>query len=292
MKNKNRYIIFVHLFFIIFSLLIFLPFLTIVLLSFSRESDIAAYGYSIIPRHISFTAYEFLFTDASQLFRSIFLTLIVSFLGAAFAIVVNASIGYTVSRPEFALRNVLMKYIIFTMIFSGGLIPSYLVNTKLLHLSNNPLVYILPGSVTAWTIILFRTFFSQIPKPVLESATIDGATQMQTLIHIVIPMSKPIIATLFFTGLLSRWNNWETALYYITDSKYYTIQYFMQKILKEASFLKQAYTASGVYSAAVDFPVETMRFAMCVISVIPIFISFPYLQKYFSKGLSVGSVKG
>lgn len=291
MKKKNGYMFFVHLFFIIFSLCVILPFFIIVMLSLSRETDIVDYGYSVIPRHFSLQAYEFLFKDVSKLFHSILFTVVYAVLAPAVTVILCSGIGYSISsKSDFALKKGVMRYLIFTMLTGAGLIPTYIIYTKIYMMGNSFLVYLLPGAVSAWTIILFRTFFSQIPYSLVEAATIDGASQLQVLIKVIVPMSKPIIGTVYFTNLLTKWNDWMTTLYYVTDERLYTVQYFMQKVLDSAEFMKQAYQSIGL-GAGSKFPTETLKFAMCVIAVLPVFAAFPYLQKYFSKGMAVGAVK-
>ena len=267
------------------------PFLIIISVSISNENDIIRYGFSIIPRNIDLTAFKMLFEDFGGIGRSLILTAVVSTIAPVLACAVQALIAYSLSRNDYSLRKYLTWFFVFTMIFSGGTIPTYVFITKYYHLGNNPLLYLVSGMVSAWGIILYRTFFKGIPSELIESAFIDGATQLRIIWSVILPMAKSIFAIQYFTGLIGRWNDFQTSLLYMTDEKWFTIQYFMQRILNNAEVLKQAYAQSGL-DHHIDVPVMTMRYAMCIIAVLPVFILFPFVQKYFSKGMAVGSVKG
>ena len=170
--------------------------------------------------------------------------------------------------------------------------PQYIINTTILGLKNNILVYFILTPVAAWTVILFRTFFKQIPPALIESASIDGASQYNILLKIILPMSKPIVGMQFVLGSVAKWNDWTVPLYYINDERLYNIQYFLQKVVNELSYLKDLYKDNPTFGNADEIPVKTMQFALCVIAIVPILMVFPFVQKYFSKGIAVGSVKG
>lgn len=291
MKNNKALTFFVHAIFILMTIGFLVPFLIIISVSISNENDIIRYGFSLIPKQIDFTAFKILFEDFSKIGRSLLLTAIVSIIAPFFACAVQALIAYPLSRNDYSFKKALTWFVILTMIFSGGQIPSYVFITKYYHLGNNPLLYIIGGMVSAWGIILYRTFFKGIPSSLIESAFIDGANQLQIIWYVILPMAKAIFAIQYFTGLINRWNDFHTSLLYMTDEKWFTIQYFMQRILNNAEVLKQAYAQSGL-DHNIDIPVMTMRYAMCIIAVLPVFVLFPYVQKYFSKGMAVGSVKG
>lgn len=280
----------INILFVLMSICFLLPFFIILMISISKEADVLNWGYRIIPMHIDFTAYKALFSNWQQVLTAILISLFSTVGGTTLLVIVNAMMAYPLSQPAFRKRGLIMAVVIFTMIFSAGVMPSYIINTRWLHLGNNLLIYILPGLANAWTIILFRTFFMQIPPSLIEAAAIDGATEFQILKSVIIPQSKAIVGMVFVNNAIAKWNDWTTPLYYITDKRLYNIQYLMQKILNEASFLKQQYLENPQFGQN-DIPVETLRFAMCVIAVVPILLFFPFAQKYFAKGVSVGSVK-
>lgn len=292
MRPGKLYMAIIHAIFILMTLGFILPFVVIVIVSISREADIADFGFQLIPRHIDFTAYSLLFRDLGKIGWSMIFTAIVSILAPALVVLFNASIAYPLSRPDFIFRKPLNYFIIFTMMFSGGLIPTYIIYTQVFGLGNNPMIYFVGGLVAAWTIILFRTFFAGIPAEMVESAVIDGATQLNVLLRIIIPMSKPIVGIVYFQTVIAKWNDYQTSLIYMAGrEEFYTIQYFMQRILQDADNVKAALQMAGL-NASVEIPTMTLRYAMCLISLLPIFVLFPFVQKYFSKGMAVGSVKG
>ena len=199
--------------------------------------------------------------------------------------------AYPLSRNNFRYKKQLIWYIFITMLFGGGLVPSYLVNTKLLHLGNTIWIYIFPGVVSAWNVIIVRTFFQGIPDSLAEAAKIDGASEFQIFIRIMLPLSKPVMATIGFMSLIAKWNDWNTALIYIKDTKLYSLQYMLQRILREVEFIKGMASENPNFNAA-KLPAEGMRYATAILAAGPMIIVFPFFQKYFTKGMTIGAVKG
>lgn len=280
----------IHIVFIILTIIFLFPFVMVVIMSISNEDEIVRYGFQIIPSKIDFTAFKFLFDDFSQMGRSMILTAIISVVAPFCSCLAQSFIAYPLSRKDYVFRKPILYFVMFTMIFSGGTIPTYVFMTKYYNLGNNPLLYIVTAMVSAWGILLFKTFFSGIPESLIEAADIDGASQVRIIWSIVVPMSKSIFAIQFFTRAINKWNDFETSLLYMTDKKWFTIQFFMQRILEDATQLKQAYAQSSV-ALDMELPLTALRYAMCIISVLPVLILFPFIQKYFSKGIAVGAVK-
>lgn len=276
---------------IILTLVCVVPMLTIIGVSFSNENDVLRYGYKLIPMHFDTTAYKLLFKNIKSIIRAYGVTIYGSVIGTVLSLLLMSTAGYALSRKEFRLRKFFTFYFLITMIFSGGLIPTYIINTKYLGLMNNMLVYIVTGLVAAYNIFIFRTFFQQIPISLIEAAKIDGASESKIFSSIIFPMSKACFASLGFMTLLSRWNDFTTPMYYINDRTMYNIQYYLQMVIQESGFLKQALEMAGS-NDAVNIPTETLKFAVCVIGALPAAVLFPYFQKYFAKGMVLGSVKG
>lgn len=291
MKTNKVFNIAVNIFFIIISIVSLVPFLVIISVSISSEVDINRYGFSLLPRTIDLSAYDFLLRDLGGFGHSVVYTLMIAIFAPVVSLALQALIAYPLSRPNYKYRGIINKIIVFTMLFNAGLIPNYIFTTKYYHLGNNTLLFFIGGSVTAWGIILFRTFFKGIPSELYEAGFIDGASDMQTFRHIVLPMSKPIFGIQYFLAFVGKWNDFQTSLMYMTDPNKFTIQHYMQRILDDADRIKQAYAMIGIQQN-VDVPVMTMRYAMCLISIIPVLVVFPKMQKHFSKGISAGSVKG
>lgn len=252
-------------------------------------------GYKLIPSVFSTEAYKYVFRNPQQLLDSYKVTIIYSIVATVLGVVVMAMLAYPLSRPNYKYKKIATFFIFFTMLFSGGLIPTYIWITRYLHLGDTIWVYILPCLVNAFHVIVIRSFFQGLPQALMESAKIDGASELQTFFKIVMPLSKPVIATISLLTLLSRWNDWNTALIYIKSSNLYSLQYLLQKILREAEFVKNMADSSPVAGMDLDLsnlPSVTIRFAMCMVAAGPMLIIFPFFQKYFAKGLTVGAVKG
>ncbi len=290
MKSKGL-TAFAHVFFVVWTVIFLVPLAIIFIISVTPESEIIEKGYQIIPAAFSLNAYKVLLSSATDILRAIGLTLASAIIAPAMKVALCMMMAYPLSQPDFRGRKFWTWYILFTMLFSGGLIPSYIINTQLLGLQNNVMVYFSLGLMDAWMIILFRTFFVGIPVSLQEAAKLDGATKMQTLIRITLPMTKPLVAMQYFSELIARWNNVSTPMYYITSKKMYNIQYLLQKMLDDMQQFKDLFEGTAYYDAA-NFPVESLKFAMIVIGVIPVLCIFPYVQKFYAKGVSVGAVKG
>ena len=292
MKQKTYVKILLHTFFIIASITFIVPFLLMISVSLSNENDVLNYGFKLIPMHLEFTAYKLLFQDFGTMAWASVFTVFISCVSAFVTNVVCAMMAYPLSREDFRWKKVINNILLFTMLFSAGLIPTYILNTQYLHLNNTVWIYLIPG-VSAWSVILYKTFFSQISPSLIESAKIDGASNMVILKSIMVPLTKPMIIIQVFQGIVDGWNGWQTSLYYITNSKLYTIQYLMQIYLKNSEQIRKVFMENPAFKDQMEnIPVETLRYAMAVIATIPVLVVFPFLQKYFSKGITVGSVKG
>ena len=293
-KSKRIPNIIINIMFCLGSLVFILPFVLIISASFSDEQTLLSEGYKLIPSVFSTEAYKYVFRNPQQLLDSYKVTIIYSIVATVLGVVVMAMLAYPLSRPNYKYKKIATFFIFFTMLFSGGLIPTYIWITRYLHLGDTIWVYILPCLVNAFHVIVIRSFFQGLPQALMESAKINGASELQTFFKIVMPLSKPVIATISLLTLLSRWNDWNTALIYIKSSNLYSLQYLLQKILREAEFVKNMAESSPVAGVDLDLsnlPSVTIRFAMCMVAAGPMLIIFPFFQKYFAKGLTVGAVK-
>lgn len=275
------------------SLVFLFPMFLAVMVSLSSQESIRLNGYQVIPSEFSIEAYEILLTKyGPSLIRSVALTVGTGLLQPILSIILIVCMAYPLSQPDFAGRNFWRKYILVTMLFSGGLIPTYILYTKYLGLRNNIMIYLLP-TLAAWDVFLFRTFFVGIDRSMIESAKLDGASNFQTLRLIMLPLTKPLVAMNFFNGFLGRWNNITTPLYYITEKKLYTVQYLLQKMLNDAKMVETLLSLGfSVDESAAAIPVESIRFALAVVGALPVLLIFPFIQKYYAKGVTMGSTKG
>ncbi|MBS5586073.1 MAG: carbohydrate ABC transporter permease [Clostridiales bacterium] len=291
-KSKKRGQIALHVFFILVSLCYILPLILMVSVSFTEENAIVSGGFSLVPQPFSTEAYQLAFRNPKQLIDSYKVTTIVSFAGMALHVFVMSIMAYSLSRRNFALRRVFTFLAFFTMLFNGGIVPTYLLITKYLQLKNTYWVYILPSVASAWNLIVLRTNFQQLPDALVESAKIDGASEYRICFSIVLPLSVPAMATIGFLYFVGKWNDWTTCVYYINKPYLYSLQYLLQRILREAEFLKQLSAEQAALEAGAQIPTESFRFAMAVLAAGPVLVIFPFFQKYFSKGLTIGAVKG
>ncbi len=294
MKSKSTNNVLIHLIFILLCVTFITPMLYVISVSFSSQDAVEQFGYRLIPEEFSLEAYRYVFRNPTQLIDSYKVTIFNSVVGTALSVLVMAMVAYPLSRSSFYYRKPLTFFIFFTMLFSGGLIPSYILNTQYLGLGNNILIYIIPSLANAYNIIIIRTFFQQLPQELMESAKLDGAGELCIFTRIVLPLSKPVIATIALMTMLVKWNDWYTTLIYIRDTKLYTLQYMLQKILREVEFMKTMSQAGMGVNIALqtDLPEEPARFAMVIVAAGPMLVIFPFFQKYFTRGLTLGAVKG
>lgn len=292
MKRKESVII--HIIFILICLLFTVPFLYVISISLTGENALVKEGYKLIPSQWSLEAYRFVFRNPQSIVQGYKITAIQAFVGMGLSVMTMAFCAYPLSRKNYVLAKPTMMFILITMLFSVGMVPAYIINTKYLKLGNTIWVYILPGMVNGFQIVILRTFFSALPSSLIESAKIDGAREITIFFKIIMPLSKPVIATIALLQLLDRWNSWQPSMLYATDPDLYTLQYLLQRILKEVEFIKtmmmEGMDVTGI--SIQDLPNESARFAMCIIASGPMLMVFPFFQKYFTKGLTVGAVKG
>ncbi len=281
-----------NIFLLLMSLTFVIPMLLMISVSFSNESAVLIEGYKLIPSQWSMAAYRMAIGNSSQIIDSYKVTIAYSVLGTLLAVVVQTLMAYPLSRKYYKNRKILTVYLMIPMFFSGGMVPSYILNTQYLHLGNSFWIYILPGLVSAWNVILFKTYFSGIHDALMESAKLDGAGEFKIFVSIMLPLSTPIIACIAFTTMLAKWNDWNTSLLYIRNSRLYSLQYLLQRIINEADYIKNMQGTDSETLVGTKMPSETLKYATAVLAAGPMMVVFPFFQKYFAKGLVVGSVKG
>ena len=289
-QNKIQQIVLCVIFAILCLLIVF-PFWLLLSASLSNGEVLATKGYQIWPNPVDFSSYKYVFENPQQILRAYGVTFVFSSVTMVLAVLCMAMVAYPLSRSNLKGRNVINFYLYFTMLFGGGLVPTYILIAKFLHLNDTMWVYILPALINPWHVFMIRTFFKGIPGEIVESATIDGASEYTIFIKMIIPLSKPVLATIALFTFLGKWNDWNTALIYITKPELYSLQYLLQKIMEDINLLKQNQQVASMMDVA-NIPTETVRMAMAVVVAGPALVVFPFFQKYFVKGLTVGSVKG
>ncbi len=294
-KKINLGQVFLHIVFILLCLCYILPFMMVITISLSNSSNVLSDGLSIFPKQIDFTAYKVILEDADKIIQAYKVTIAFSLLHTILAVILQALIAYPLSKSYFRAKTGLTWFVFFTMLFGAGMIPTYLVYTKYLGLSNNFLVYVIPGLINPWNVMIIRTFYNGTPNELYDAARIDGAGEFQTFLRIAAPLAKPCYATVGFLTLVGKWNDWNTTMVYIRDSKLYSLQYLLQTMLRDAELLEKMMEENPGMAAVMEESAvssEPMRFAMAFIAAGPVLLIFPWFQKYFTKGMTVGSVKG
>jgi len=277
--------------FIILSLVFIVPFLMLLSVSLSSEKDVWEYGYRLIPKQLDLSAYKWVFQNPGQILQAYKVTIIFSVVTMFGGTFITALAAYPLAQKDFKYKNIVSGLMFVTMMFSAGVVPTYIWDTQYLKLGNTIWIYILPHLVNVWYIFMVRTFFQGIPREISEAAIVDGAGEFTIFTRIVLPLSKPAIATVALFIFLAQWNNWYTSMIYITDNKLVSLQYFLQRILEEIELLQEDATAAQLLGNE-DIPSETVRMAMAVTVAGPALFVFPFFQKYFVKGLTIGGVKG
>lgn len=291
-KKKDKTSIWVHLFFILFAFLCIVPFLIIISASLSGETDLAVNGFSVLPRKVDFTAYAYLFKNPEIIINSYAVTILITVIGTFLAVLFMSMAAYCLSRSNFRFKGILTFFIFFPTLFSGGLVPSYIINTQYLHLTDRLAALILPSLINVFHIIMLRTFFKQLPEALFEAAKIDGASEYHIFFKLVLPLSKPVIATVAFLSALAKWNEWYNAMLYIRDDKLVPLQYLLQRMMMNLRALLDAMQNAPAMVNIQDLPGENLRMAMLVVAIGPMLLIFPLFQKYFVRGMTVGAVKG
>ena len=215
-----------------------------------------------------------------------------SLMAAGFALLLMSMLAYSISRREFAWRGPISFFVYFTMLFNGGLVPTYYLVTQVLHLKNTLPVLILPYLIVPWYVFLLRTFFSSLPHELIEAARIDGASELRIFFQLVLPLSTPVLATVGLFMILMYWNDWWLSLLYISEPKLFSLQYLLYSIMRNAEFLSSGQATMTGLLTSVKIPTQTLRMAMVVVAMGPIAVVFLSLQRYFVRGMLIGSIKG
>ncbi len=290
-KNDKIFQIILNLIMILLCLICVLPFLLLISSSFSADSDLVKYGYSFLPRKLDLSAYRYLIFGSKSIVKGYGISIFVTVTGTLISLMLTTLFAYPLSRRNLPGRNFFAFFIFFTMLFNGGLVPTYIMWTQMFHIKNTLWALIVPGLLlNAFNVIMMRSYLTtSIPEEIIEAARVDGAGEVRTLLRIVLPMAKPIIATLVLMIGLSYWNDWVNGLYYLNNDKLYSIQVLLNRMLQNVEMIKKAASSGGT---GMKMPSTSIRMAVAVIGAIPILIIYPFFQKSFVKGIVIGAVKG
>jgi putative aldouronate transport system permease protein len=289
--NERMAQLLIHFILLVLSLAALLPYLLLFASSFTDEGSLLVDGYSFFPKKWSMDAYEFVFrTNGENVFRAYGITFLVTAAGTTLSLLIGPMLAYVLSRRDYRRRGFISFLIFFTMLFNGGLVGSYMMWTRLFHIKDTIFALIFPGLLlNGFSIMLMRSYFTiNIHPAMIEAAKVDGAGEFRIYVSIVVPLSLPILATIGLMVGIGYWNDWTNGLYYLTDPKLFSLQNLLNRILTNARFLA---SISNDAAVQVDLPSVGVRMAMAVIGVIPIMALYPFFQRYFIKGLTLGGVK-
>ena len=292
MITRNKpFISFMYVLMIFLTLACILPFLLLVMSSITAEETLAVNGYSFFPEKISLDSYKFLCTTKDNMLKAFGISVFVTAVGTCANVLLTTLFAYPLSRRDLPGRNGISLFLFFTMLFNGGMVPTYMVYANMLHIKNTIWALIVPYLLmNAFYIITMRTYInSNISDEIMEAARLDGASEIQCLTQIVLPLSRPIIATIALLSMIAYWNNWTNGVYFLSNDKLYGIQNYLNEVLTNAVFLASKISGS---TQMVKIPTVGVRMAIAVVAVIPVLIAYPFFQKSFVKGITLGSVKG
>ena len=290
--GEKIFYIFTHFFMILLCATVIFAFLLLVGSSLQSQEEIRQIGYQMIPRKFSLEAYRAIFRTPQAIVQSYGVTILTTVIGTGLGVLFTGGYAYAISRHEFAYRKQFALLNLFSMLFNGGLVATYLVMMNWYHLGNNIWILIWPALYSPWNITLMKSFFVSLPNSIIEAARIDGAGELHIFFKFVIPMSKPIFATIALFLALTYWNDFQSTLLYITDKSLYKLQYLLNKILADMEFINSGMADQiGANVDNMEIPTENLRMAMCVVAAGPMMCIFPFFQKYFTKGISLGGVK-
>ncbi len=277
----------VHAVLTVVGLTCLIPLVLVVSISLSDELRLAKEGYKLLPVGFTTFAYEYILQQPGQILRSYGVTAFVTAFGTLAGLLVCSLLAWPLARKDFRLRGPLSFYVFFTLLFNGGMVPFYILVTRYLGLKDNIFVLILPYMVTAWYVLIIRTSFAQLPTELLDAARIDGAGEWRIFFQIVVPLSKPVLATIGLFFVLRYWNDWFLALLFIDDSSMYPLQYLLYVLMANINFM-----ASNPQTTGMPIPTLSARMAMAVLAFGPALFTFLLLQKYFVRGITIGGLKG
>lgn len=277
------------------ALICLVPFLMILAGSFSSEAAILKNGFSLLPQDFSLEAYKTVFKEPVVVLRAYATTICLTFAGTLLGLALQTMTAYVLARKEFEWRNVFSFFFYFTTLFSGGLVPYYLLIRQTLHLADSYLALLLPLLFSVYNLLIMKSYILGIPESLIDAAKIDGCGEFRTLVQVVLPLIKPALATVGLFIALAYWNDWYNAMLYIKTTEKYPLQYFLYQKINDIEGYKKLIangTVSGAVVSSVSLPTQTLKMALTIVVTGPIVLAYPFVQKYFVQGITIGAVKG
>ena len=268
------------------------PLVYIVSASFSSKAALTEYGYTLIPKEFDLAAYEYVLKSPKQILTAYGVTIFVTVVGTVISLLFTSMLGYVMSRKDFKYHRILSFLVLFTLLFNGGMVPTYITINNFYKLGDKIWAQLLPYIIVPWHVFLMRGFFNNVPMSLIEAARMDGAGEIRTFFRIVVPISKPAFATVGLFTAFTYWNDWYLSLMYINEANLQSLQYYLYRIMNNINFMTSSMMSAQVTIDMSKIPSESARMALCVIAAGPMLLIFPFFQKYFVKGISIGAVKG
>lgn len=293
-KNERIFQFIINFCLIIMIILVIIPIWLLIAGSVTDDSSLVSNGYSLIPKVFSLSAYEYLFFKSKDILHALGISFFITGFGTAVSLVITPLLAYPLSRRDFIARNTISFFVFFTMLFNGGIVPSYIMWTQFFHIKNTVWALIIPNLLmNGFSVIMMKNYFAQnIPVELIEAGKIDGAGEFYIFHKVVLPLSLPIMATIGLLVGIGFWNDWTNGLYYVNDSNFFSLQNLLNRILTNVQFLASSTQISQSGGANMKLPAVSIRMAIAVVGVVPIMTLYPFFQKYFVKGITIGAVKG
>lgn len=278
--------------FIILAMFCIVPIFYILAASLSDEITLSLEGYSLLPRGFSLEAYKFILESPKAIINAYGVTILVTIVGTVFSLIFTAMFAYVIARKDFVLSQIFSFMVFFSMLFNGGLVPTYIMMTRYYNVKDTLFALIIPYIIMPWHIFLMKGFLSDIPKELIEAAKIDGANEISTFYRIILPISKPAMATVGLFIAFTYWNDWYQSMLYIDKASLTSLQFYLYRIMNNIQYLSTSMMSGNIAIDMSQMPNETVRMALCILAAGPMLVIFPFFQKYFVKGLTVGAIKG
>ncbi|MCI1210007.1 MAG: carbohydrate ABC transporter permease [Treponema sp.] len=289
-RSSTPFYIFCYLFVLIIAVVSLVPFLMLISGSFTSEHEIRFSGYSLIPKEWSASAYRLIFKTPQTVIHAYGVSILITAAGTTLGLFITTMAAYVISRKDFRYRNVLSFFFYFTTLFNGGMLSTYIFYIRYYHLKDSLWALIIPGLFNVFYLLIMRSFISSIPSALIESAEIDGAGEYRTFFQIILPLLQSGLATIGLFIALGYWNDWYNAMLYINSTNKYPLQYMLYTLLQKTEAMSRIASSAGI--PVMDMPSNSLKMAMAVVATGPIILVYPFVQKYFVKGITIGSVKG
>lgn len=293
-KENRRYQALCHIVLILLTMFMVFPFLLLFMSSITEENTLIINGYSLFPKKFSLDAYRYIFQNGQKVFHAYGITILVTSIGTFCNLILTSMLAFGLSRKGLPLRRTIAFFVFFTMLFNGGLVPTYLMYTGTFHIKNTIFALLIPNFfMSAVNVLLVRTYFeNSVPEALYEAAEIDGANHFTVFCKVALPLGKPILVATGLFAALGYWNDWTNGLYYVNQEKYWGIQNLLNKMISDVQALSSGLMSKSMAGLIATMPSVSVRMAIAFVAMLPILVLYPFLQKYFAEGIAVGAVKG